>query len=515
MIKNIKNCFKTSALLLAGSFLLWSCESEADQLGSQFFDNIAAEGTAKAFDIIAYNVNNQDSIRTDAAKLTSATLGAFHESQFGLQKSNFVSQVRLSSYNPDFGTNPVVDSVVLEINPVYRADSVTTTTDENYVYPVGSVEAKKVVSTYPISRYGKANATMTLNVHEVDDFLGSSSDKVYSNQSVNYSTLLGSKAIAPKVSSVKITKKSDNTDLLSREARIRIPLDKDFFQSKLIAKKGQAELSDVSNFIRYFKGIRVSVQENDGYLFNFSPNDTQIVVYYKRDVTSNGTTTAEPTSYTLTLGSGNARFNQITFDRTGTPSEAVANLTSPNYQSGDAKIYAQGMGGPSVGIKIPEATIEELRTLYKNNKIGIVSAKVRLFTDTSVWNNSYAKPSTFVNYHYDATTKSKSLSEFLSDVRVFSAIGIADLIKGYNLTENPSYYDFTITQSIKNAVEQSTTMQDIVLEVGAFQVNKNNLSALIGPAYNTRAYTPNRVVLVGTDAANENRAKLNIVYSSK
>lgn len=42
-----------------------------------------------------------------------------------MQKSAYVTQVRLSSYTPDFGTNPVLDSAVMLIKPSYSADSIT------------------------------------------------------------------------------------------------------------------------------------------------------------------------------------------------------------------------------------------------------------------------------------------------------------------------------------------------------------------------------------------------------
>ena len=85
MTKDIKKLFNITASLVIGSLILWNCEPEADMLGSQFFQN-GAQGTESLYDVIAYNVNNDNKIRTDNARLQSATLGAFNEPQFGLQK---------------------------------------------------------------------------------------------------------------------------------------------------------------------------------------------------------------------------------------------------------------------------------------------------------------------------------------------------------------------------------------------------------------------------------------------
>jgi hypothetical protein len=62
--------------------------------------------------------------------------------------------------------------------------------------------------------------------------------------------------------------------------------------------------------------------------------------------------------------------------------DAISNINTTN---GDAKLYVQGMGGPGAEIKIPASTITNLRDLYNTKKIGIMSAKVRLYTDKSVW----------------------------------------------------------------------------------------------------------------------------------
>ena len=148
MTKNIQKLFNITATLVIGSLILWNCESDADRLGSQFFQN-GVQGTETSYPLIAFTVNNGDSLRTDA------TLGAFSEPQFGLQKSSYISQVRLAEYAPDFGTNPILDSAVLVIKPQYASDSVTTTTNEDYIYPDGDVASKKVVSTYPVKKYGR------------------------------------------------------------------------------------------------------------------------------------------------------------------------------------------------------------------------------------------------------------------------------------------------------------------------------------------------------------------------
>lgn len=499
MIKNFKAVLKASLLALAGGMLLWNCESEADNLGSQFFNG--ADGTVQTYPVIAYNVNNNDSIRSDASKLSNASLGAFTEPAFGTQKASYVTQVRLGSYAPDFGKNAVVDSVVMVMRPSYAADSATTKTYEDYTYPDGN-PAKKVVNLYPVTRYGKRNSKMTINIHEVTEFLGGAAEAVYSNRKVATGSLIGSKVFDGSITSVKITKKSDNSDLLSRDASLRIGLDKDFFQNKIVTKAGAAELSDASNFIRYFKGLKISVAENDGFMFNFNPNDITMVMYYKYDNTSNGTTTRTQGTFSFDLGATNAHFSQIDYDRKG----SAVGAATYDAVAGEEKLFVQGMGGPGFGIKIPAETVSKIKELYKKENIAILSAKIKVFTDKTAWNNSYAKPAYF-------TVKQKDSLGFTADMKAMIGNPAFNLVKANKLNENPAYYEITITQSFKNMIEKEAANSDFIMNIGSYELAQNG--AYQGQAYNTRVYTPHRVVLVGTQPGNANSAQLNIIYTKK
>lgn len=475
MIKNIKKLFNITASLVIGSLILYSCEPDADMLGSQFFQN-GAQGTESLYDVIAYNVNNNDTIRTDNQRLQSATLGAFNEPQFGLQKSSYVSQVRLPSYSPDFGTNPVLDSAVLVIKPLYAADSAKTTTAEDYVYPVGAVPAKKVVTTYPVSKYGKTKidgkTIFNIKVNEVNDFLGVNSDKIYSDRNVSTGTLLGSKIFDGSISAIKITKDSDNSDLYVRDASLRIPLDSTFFQNKIITKGSSPELADAASFIRYIKGLKVSVAENDGYIFNFDPNSVLINLYYKKDKVESGTTTREDGVFTLDLGSSNTHFNLITYNRAGTP--VMSAVAVQDTINGSAKVYAQGMGGPGIGLKIPETTIAAIKDMYNKDKIGIISAKIRLYTDVVSWSNNYQKPSYFV-------VKQKDLNTYLEDMSALAFTGLYNLVKTYDLDKNPAKYEIGITQTFKNVIEKEAKSRHFILNVGSYTFDQNG--SLLGSFY--------------------------------
>ena len=477
--------------LFLGSIAV-GCNSDADDLGLQFFENNEAQGEQAAYDLVAYNVNNNDVVRSDSYSLKKATLGVFSEGQFGMQKTAYVTQVRLSKYAPDFGTNPIVDSVVLEIKPEYDATAKTTSIT-NITYK--GQAAKQTLTAYSAVKYGNPASAMTINVNEITTDLGSTGTEILSNRSVTGGTLLGTKSFTGNSIAVSINKVSDNTALLTKDAGLRIPLNASYFQTKIADKGGASELSNESNFINYFKGLKISIQENDGYLINFAPDQVTMTMYYKSGGKSN--------TFSFDLGSSNVHFSQISYNRSTIFNNVMASIDRTN---GDPLLYMQGMGGPGAGIRIPENAIEALKTLRRDRRAAIVSAKIRLYTDTSVWNNSYTKPDNFL-------VKKEGETDFIADIKAMLYNNNFKLVTAYATNANPSYYDVNITKTVKDIVEQGQEAKDIILNIGSYLTNYNG--ALVSEDYNTNVYSPNRAVFVGTNPTNRYRPQLLVTYIVK
>ncbi|QCX53555.1 DUF4270 domain-containing protein [Elizabethkingia sp. JS20170427COW] len=519
-MKKLKIGANAGFFLAIGFFALSSCESEADSLGRQFVEDGAASGKEMSYDLVAYNINHNDSLRSDASRLTNALLGAFEEGVFGSQKASYVSQLRPASYNPDFGKNAKVDSVVMYLTPAHSTatDSIKTNTTD-IAKNTADQDSIKTVTTYPITKYGKAKingapAPLTIKVKEVNDFLYDTSAKYFSNKTVSTGAELGSATVSNgSITGIVIKKKDDQTELVNINAAIRIRLDNNFFQNKIIAAQGSSALNDAASFIRYFKGIQLSVVENDGYLFNFAPEDVSIKMYYTHDVEKDNETTKKSDSYTFNLGTSNARFGQYSFNRPASFSSALSQIDPVN---GDKKLYLQGTGGPGAEFKIPEATIQALKNLYSQSKIGIVSAKIRLYSAQDVWNNAFPKPETF-------TVLQKDVKSFIVDMTSLTNSGLYQRVfKGTPdepSSDNEVYYDISITQTLKNIVESGADNHPIQINVGDFASTTSSstgATTYTGWNYTTRAYTPNRLVLIGSDSSfPEKRAQLKVIYTHK
>lgn len=541
MTHTLKRTFAMLLLAVFGSAILYNCEPDPDSLGQQLFDKDAATGNELGLPIIAYNIINNDSIRSDASRLFAtggssvAVLGVFNEGQFGMQKASYITQLRLP-VTFDFGDKPEVDSVVLVVrtpantanDTYYIADKVNApgAYDKND-FPVGNGNEKATVSiekkTYPIFKYGKdgdAFKSMKINVNEVTPFLDAGNTEFTRSRGtgINTGDLLGSAVFDGNVSSVAINKKSDNTSVFDGKLGFRINLDKTFFQRKILDQKGKPVLQDAANFTRYFNGIKLSVEGDDGYLFQFSPNDMQLIMYYKYDKTENGTVTRLRSKIDFDLGISNFHLGQYTYDR----STSVLGKTTFTKE-GDSRIFLQGMGGPSMGVKIPDNVINDLRNQYKNNKAAIMGARIRVYVDMD---------NTFVNAQSTAADRKFTLTNLpykedgTIDYSKFSFT--ADMNAGFPMYyyyakkgDTPEYYDFVVTKTIKNIVEGkdgTTTLaanDPLLFNLGAFVKNPQNSGTLYGARNTTRATDMNRVVLIGSDPTNDkNRVKLFVTYST-
>ncbi|WP_080778163.1 DUF4270 family protein [Chryseobacterium phocaeense] len=542
MTHTVKRTLAMFFMAVFGSALLYNCEPEADSLGEQLFVDGAAEGNVTSYDLIAYNVNNNDSIRSDAGRLISAisgtsttsslaVLGAFSEGQFGMQRASFLTQLRMSTDNFDFGKTPKVDSVVFVMKPLVSsaADSIVTrpAKDETLLIGTENVPVSTEIKTYPTSfdyKYGKtklgtggSHTLMHINVDEITTYLDGNTDAFkYSNITVGTGEALGSGILEGRVTAKTITKKSDNSSVFTSDPGLRIRLNKDFFQTKILDKNGKPELMDAANFTRYFKGIRLSVTDIDGYLLQIPPDNMEIIMYYTNEKNDNGTITRPQSTFKFSLAGtvGNARIGQYEYNRAGSAWETAKGMI--NTTTGDPKLYLQGMGGPSVHVKIPAETIDKLKTLYQNDKAAIVSAKIRIYTDLATWNNKYKR--TANNFTLLPLTETAAGSgiytpkDFLTD----TSIGFS-WINSYDLDKNPSYYEFTVTKTVKDIVEKAadgTTKENkpLLLNVGKFILSDNGR---VGYRFTERAFATERGVFVGSDAGNPNRIQLKITYGTK
>lgn len=337
-------------LFLVGLLIIGTaCTKRPNQIGSDIQPNagLIQLQYSDTIELTAYSVL-EDSLRTDRTE--SNLLGSMKDPIFGTTTAGFYTQVRLSTSTHNFGTNPQLDSLVLQL----------------------------VYSGY----YGDTTSMQTIHVHELLDSLTIDS-AYYSNQlkatgDVDYANY----SFMPKPKSRFIF----GADTLAAMIRVRLSDQSAELGNKLLAADSTS-LSGNTAFLRYFKGLRVTAETTSQggaiLFFNLPVTQSKMTLYYNN---------AEEDSlrYEFFITSSEARYN--TYDHNGY-ADADASLKN-QVLNGDTllgrdKFYLQSMNGLKARIRLNG--LNEIRQKAPG-KIVVNEAKL-IFTSMELDTVRYFVPS--------------------------------------------------------------------------------------------------------------------------
>lgn len=305
------------AILVMAPFLFIACEKSTGEIGlGQVVDSKGVLGTKKSIPFITYN-SSFDSIISTAPSRQIA--GNYQDPYLGLAKAKFQTHLLLSLLSPDFGDQPVCDSVVMYL--AYNG------------------------------YYGDTSQATTFVVHELDEFLDPDTT-YFSNKEFPAGKELGRISQIPTPGTLA----KDLGDTIS--PALKLYLDEDFFQEKLINASRLSKQYFTSNedFIQHVHGIQVSVENTTNGLtyFNVASLASFIRVYYRE--TPQDTVTSQYELYYGIFSSGNyTSVNSFSHEHNmGGP-----DLDNQDTINGEATIFAQAMAGVSATILLPN--LKELR----------------------------------------------------------------------------------------------------------------------------------------------------------
>lgn len=330
------NPFRAFSILVALAILILfdnSCNKDPYQVGIKLLpgtDTLTIK-TSDTASFVAYSVL-QDSIRTD--ETTLSILGSLADPIFGTTTAGLYMQYRLSAEAPDFGTNPVLDSIVLQI-------------------PYGTI-------------YGDTNALQTLKVYEMSRDIHIDSSYYSTSAIPTYGTPIANYTFRPA--------RHDSLTIggVKKTPAIRFSLNKltNYFGNKLLTAPSSA-LSTNVNFLEFMKGLYIesSTAAYGGALLSFDPTslNSNIVMYFHN---------AENDSlhFNFVGNSLCARFNH--FDHahyTTADPDLRQQVIQHDTSLGKNNLFIQGLGGIRVRIRMPF-----LKSFGKSGKIAINSALLTL-----------------------------------------------------------------------------------------------------------------------------------------
>ena len=363
-MKKINLTLKSSSLIIFVLGIFVSCETDFASLDSDVInpDNATNFLTdVEDYPVITYN-KNTGPVQTNG--LSSYLIGHYYDPVFGSSTANFVSQMSPSSFEPTFGENVVLDSVVLTI-PYF---STTTETDDegNVIYEIDSI-----FGNTPIKLSVFKNNYFLRDFDPDSEF--NDSQKYFSNGSTSQSDFISPldlegtllykyDTFLPSSDVIILTELNDegvSEESLRLTPRIRVKLfdsdpdeinetDEAFWQDLIFNKEGEPEISNQNNFLDYFRGLYIKTEATDlngtMLMLNLTASDSNLTIYYTNDIDDPDSDTVTQQQSTFIL---NFTGNQVTiFDN-----NFIA-IPDGDQVNGDENLYLKGGEGSMAVINL-------------------------------------------------------------------------------------------------------------------------------------------------------------------
>ncbi|WP_299337621.1 DUF4270 domain-containing protein [uncultured Psychroserpens sp.] len=355
-MKNKKNALRNLAVLTLIVSCFIACDKDFANIDSDIINNENAthfNTTSRDFDVIAYT-KSLGPVQTDGLPVNF--LGVYRDPIYGTTTASIVTEVESSIINPTFGTNAVLDSVILNIP--YFSTPTSVEDDGETIYELDSV-------------FG--SAPIKLSIFESNYFLrdfdpsGEISDtqNYYSNMSTGLDFISSAQLEATPIliedddpdeanvniinnfipSPEQIRLEDEEGELVNRIVpALRVKLDTTYWRTKIFDKEGEPELSNANNFNDYFRGIYFKTEaiNNNGNLslLNLVAPNANITIHYRRDNDVEG---EDPVNSTLVINFRGNRVNFISND---------FNIQSGNDITGDENLFLKGGQGSIAEIKL-------------------------------------------------------------------------------------------------------------------------------------------------------------------
>lgn len=371
----------------------------------------------------------EDSLHTDASIIVTADalLGTYLDPVFGKTSASIYTQLRLPANNPNFGTSPVCDSVVLTL-------------------------------TYASDYYGKRQRKdQRISVYQLTEDI-SLSHNYYSNNSLAYSgtDLAGGHLYTPRPTT-NVVVMGDTI-----KPHLRVPLQQSFGQM-ILDNQGTSVLSNNAAFQSFIKGLYIASDvttsgSGDGNILHFKMGDSQtkLTVYYRNSNATNN----DSLKYEISLSSV-GRFSSFEHYNFSTAySYLQSQLTG---SSTDTALYIQSLAGTKAKIEFPY-----LLHWNDSGKVAINKAElvIKLDTTNSLYQlDTFAAPAKLVLFGITSTNTNYAIPDAYEANEAFGG--------AYNATTKE--YRFNIDRYIQQVLNGSIANTGLYLVASGGAVNANRV----------------------------------------
>ena len=402
---------------------LASCKKSPETIGNNLISDNEFIGVYHT-ETVAINCHSYlDSIGTK--NVINGLLGSMNDPIFGLSQAGFCTQFHLSAEGQNFGDNPVMDSLVLQLN----------------------------LSGY----YGDTMAMQTVHAYVLTDSL-SAYETYYNLSEVPYDPIdqANSFQFCPRPKTTTHVVGSDTIN----SAIIRIPLSAEL--GNFLMNLDSEAYSKPDLFKELFKGLRlecspVTGNGNVNYINLTSNTVTQLQLYYHDQSTPDNLM-----RYNFYVTSSDTYFNQITHDYSMGAPEFVSQVIEGDTANGQQKLYLQTMGGVRAKLVFPE--IPHWQDTCEGGHIVINDAKLIIpaaVEDSSV----FTKPNTMVLVGLNADGTTYLLPDYLEGSDYF----------GGTYNSNTNTITFRVSEYLQDLVLNNKENLGISLGINGAGYNSQRL----------------------------------------
>ena len=509
------------------------------------------------FSIITYT-KALEPVQTNNSGLN--TLGIYDD-VYGRTTSSFVTQVTLSSFDPDFGEDVQIDSVVLKVP--YFSFATETEDDGNILYNIDSVIGREPIklslfeSNYFIRDFdpngdfneGQAyfsNKSASASEPISDIALEGEELIMLTGPQTSYTSVDDGENVITINDKGFVLEEPDNDDedtdpqILFRESPgIRIKLDPAFWQNKIIDQEGETVLSSPNNFEDYFRGLYFKAEpvDSDGsfLILNVGSQLSHVTIYYTRLTPSSTDDENETEPATFQIGFGPDRINFMDNNFT-TP------IITGDDVDGDSRIYLKGGEGSIANIKLfngddiddsDDTTFEEWKDFFveideegnfvKSKRL-INEANLVFYVDQDMVQDG--EPNRL--YVYDIDNKTPLVDYFFDGLNnsipsssIVNHLGPLQRVND-DPTEPGIKYKFKITEHLNNLLLRDSTNVELGLSVSLnVNLEGSNQQRTVQSASNSdftiplsSTISPRGTILHGNNTEDETkRVYLEIYYT--
>lgn len=507
------------------SFALCSiiaCEKDFENVGVGLVDNDQFKTNFKNFNVVS-NTKNVEFSRVDGLSVRNLGILKDENNNFGTLKASLISQLSIPNVT-NFGLNPVIDTVILDIP--YFATKASKTDNENGIeYSLDSV-------------FGNQETKYKLKVSRLTTFLNTLNPsnptqrkEYYSNEDYQVSDVLFYGDFNPNKNDTVLTvkrhlikEKDENGDekivvekirKKNNQPSIKLPLNEALINQLFVDSEVSSYYSSAETFINYFRGIRIDAEEisGGGSIMTLATSGASINIYYTYEVLTDETDkdlngdndTDDKQVPVKTKGISKLSFSGITssvYSRDYSGSNALNSFNS-NSQDGQSEVFVQGSAGSNVEIDLFAGVDTDSLNKIRNENWLINGAVLDIYikdsTDVGVPSRLYLYKDNNVIIK-DVVTEAGSLTK-----------GIGGFLRR-DANNKPEKYTFYLTDYISDIFAKESTEEPSKLILKTYHssdaVNIPRSGIVTDTIVDNYSWNVKGVVLKGNNISNSDAEKL-------